>query len=467
MIARFFWEALSRLNRVLPRVTQHADLERMGRLGQILTAWRIFVTYRTLDARNRPPSRLGQLLGPGILFASTAIGVSHLVQSTRAGAMAGWGLVWAVVAANVAKYPFFEFGSRYANATGQHLIAGYRSLGKGAAWGYFLLTVTTSFFVLGAIGIVTASFLDHLLGASAATGGNATPAVAIGLFAASTVLLAWGKFRALDGLIKVVASILVISTVVAFGLAWSHTPLSAVPPPPGDFDPWSGAGLAFLIALMGWMPTAVDLSAWNSLWTLERMRQTGYHPPLRDTLREFNLGYAISAVLALLFLGLGALLLHAEGRAFPEGTAAFAAGFVDVYTDVLGGWSWWPVAAAAFTAMLGTIVACLDGYARALSASWASVRGATEDERHETVALAALAAGALLLILAFPSNITVLVDVATTLSFLVAPAIGVANLVLVTRRVKEAARPPMWLQAWAWAGLAFLIGFAVLYAVVR
>ncbi|MGB2229355.1 MAG: hypothetical protein ACPHZB_07495, partial [Flavobacteriales bacterium] len=28
-------------------------------------------------------------LGPGILFASTCIGVSHLVQSTRAGALAG------------------------------------------------------------------------------------------------------------------------------------------------------------------------------------------------------------------------------------------------------------------------------------------------------------------------------------------------------------------------------------------
>ena len=28
-------------------------------------------------------------LGPGILFASTAIGVSHLVQSTKAGALFG------------------------------------------------------------------------------------------------------------------------------------------------------------------------------------------------------------------------------------------------------------------------------------------------------------------------------------------------------------------------------------------
>ena len=33
---------------------------------------------------------LKNTLGPGILFASTAIGVSHLVQSTKAGALVLW-----------------------------------------------------------------------------------------------------------------------------------------------------------------------------------------------------------------------------------------------------------------------------------------------------------------------------------------------------------------------------------------
>ena len=37
---------------------------------------------------------LKKTLGPGILFASTAIGVSHLVQSTRAGASYGFGLLF-------------------------------------------------------------------------------------------------------------------------------------------------------------------------------------------------------------------------------------------------------------------------------------------------------------------------------------------------------------------------------------
>ena len=84
-------------------------------------------------------------LGPGILFASTCIGVSHLVQSTRAGALAGFGLVWAVAAANAAKYPFFEFGSRYASATGTSLIVGYRKLGRWASWGYLFTGLATGF----------------------------------------------------------------------------------------------------------------------------------------------------------------------------------------------------------------------------------------------------------------------------------------------------------------------------------
>ena len=54
------------------------------------------------------PGRVRSFLlafGPGILFAATAVGVSHLVQSTRAGAVYGFSLVWVVLLANFFKYP--------------------------------------------------------------------------------------------------------------------------------------------------------------------------------------------------------------------------------------------------------------------------------------------------------------------------------------------------------------------------
>ncbi len=406
------------------------------------------------------------VLGPGILFASTAIGVSHLVQSTRAGAIAGFGLLWAVVAANVAKYPFFEFGSRYANATGESLVEGYRSLGRPAAWGYFIIALGTCFFVMGAVGIVTAAFLDNLFGISAATGFNATPAVALAVFALATGLLTWGAYGGLDALIKAIAGVLLVSTIVAFWSATRHTALADVPPAPADFNPFEGAGLAFLIALMGWMPTAVDLSTWNSIWTLERIKQTGYHPELRSTLREFNVGYIASGLLAVMFLGLGALVLYTDGTALPDGTAAFAAGIVSLYTEAIGEWSRWIIGAAAFSAMLGTCIACLDGYSRALARSYITLRSEINQDLRtlERWTLVGVSAGALVLILAFPSDIRTLVDVATTLSFIVAPAVAGANWYLVSQtRFPESARPPGWLHALAALGMLFLVGFTVLF----
>ena len=103
-------------------------------------------------------------LGPGILFASTAIGVSHLIQCTRAGADYGMALVWAVVVANFFKYPFFEYASRYANVTKTSIIDGYLSLGKWMLWIYFIITILTMFFVTSAVAVVTTGFFDNLLG---------------------------------------------------------------------------------------------------------------------------------------------------------------------------------------------------------------------------------------------------------------------------------------------------------------
>ena len=85
-------------------------------------------------------NNLFKTLGPGILFASTAIGVSHLVQSTRAGAEYGFSLLLFVVLANIFKYPFFEFGSRYANVTGETIIDGYKRMGRLTLLLYFIVT---------------------------------------------------------------------------------------------------------------------------------------------------------------------------------------------------------------------------------------------------------------------------------------------------------------------------------------
>ena len=58
-------------------------------------------------------------LGPGLLFAAAAVGVSHLVQSTRAGADFGFGLLWALLLANLFKYQI-NSGRKILNPTFAH-----------------------------------------------------------------------------------------------------------------------------------------------------------------------------------------------------------------------------------------------------------------------------------------------------------------------------------------------------------
>ena len=158
-------------------------------------------------------------LGPGILFASTAIGVSHLVQSTRAGADYSFGLIAVILIANILKYPFFEYGSRYANSTGTSLIDGYKKMGKWMLILYFLLTISTMFFVTAAVGMVTAGFMENLFGVQVPMLMSSI------LFILCLSILIIGKYSVLDSLIKIIGGVLLISTLLAFILTLFHGPI--------------------------------------------------------------------------------------------------------------------------------------------------------------------------------------------------------------------------------------------------
>ena len=109
-----------------------------------------------------------QTLGPGIMYAGAAIGVSHLVQSTRAGAGYGFALVWAVVVVHLLKYPFFEFGHRYTAATGESLLVGYRRVGRWALIGYLLIALGLSIPTTAVLTIVTAGMASQMFAVSLA-----------------------------------------------------------------------------------------------------------------------------------------------------------------------------------------------------------------------------------------------------------------------------------------------------------
>lgn len=412
-------------------------------------------------------TNLLKTLGPGILFASTAIGVSHLVQSTRAGANFGFALIPFVLAANIFKYPFFEFGSRYANATGKSIIDGYNRLGKWMIWLYFLITIGSMFFVCGAVGVVTSGFLQNLFGISS-WGIWAT----VCLFVFCTSILIAGKYKILDSMTKIIGVVLLLSTLLAFFLALVK---GAAPMKAGFIPPsiWTNESMLFIVALMGWMPTAVDLSAWSSLWTIARIKQTGYKPTMKETLADFNFGYLVSAVLAICFVTLGAYVLFGTGQQLPENSAAFASDIVGLFTAFIGDWSYILIAIAGFSIMFGTCITVFDGYARSIERS--SILLFQKEDKLEPesnkvyiVSLLVVALGSFGIIFFLGKQLKNLVDLATTISFLIAPVIAVVNYRLVTgSHVAKEDQPKTWLRILSWLGIVFLTGFAIYYVKIR
>ncbi|MFQ6025236.1 MAG: divalent metal cation transporter, partial [Nitrosopumilaceae archaeon] len=366
------------------------------------------------------------------------------------------------------KYPFFEYGSRYANVTGTSIIDGYKKLGKHVLVLYLLITIASMFFVTAAVGFVTAGFLENLFQVEFL---GFWPIII--LFSICTGILSIGKYRALDGLIKIIGSVLVVSTVIAFILALINGPVERIE----GFEPreiWDQAGIFFLIALMGWMPTAVDLSSWNSLWTLERIKQTKFKPKLKETLFEFRLAYVITAVLALFFVTLGAYIFFGSGEALPNNNSLFAHKVVTLYTETIGNWSYIIIAASAFSVMFGTIIAVFDGYSRSLQRivellfTKNSIKPKTKFRKMYVLFIFVLAAGSLIVVFQFGDRLKELVDFATTLSFLIAPIIAIFNFRLVTGKyLAKSAQPPVWLKIISYLGIIFLVGFATFFIITR
>ena len=205
-------------------------------------------------------------LGPGLLFAGAAIGVSHLVQSTRAGADFGLGLLWALLLVNLFKYPFFQFGPRYATATGESLLEGYNKLGKGVLALYYALNLATMFTIQTAVTIVTAGLATNLFGnfASFNIGNKVINSIEIYttiILFICLLLLTVGKYKLLDKLMKIIVLTLTVSTIIAVAMALLKHP------EPISFEqilPNNNIEIAFLIAFMGWMPAPLDVSGRGS-----------------------------------------------------------------------------------------------------------------------------------------------------------------------------------------------------------
>ena len=349
-------------------------------------------------------------LGPGLLYAGAAIGVSHLVQSTKAGAIYGYTLIIAIVLAHFFKYPFFILGPRYAASTGKSLVEGFASLGKWATGVLLLVTLGTMFAVQAAVTIVTAGLIQKMF----ATHINVVIISGI-LLALSFGILQLGKLKFLDKLMKVTIILLAISTLVAFGVSWGvrASTISYIP----KFHFGNPTDLAFLIAFIGWMPAPLDLTVWHSIWS------AGTTQNRASSDFDFKVGFYGTAVLGVCFLTLGAHTLYSSGIDLQSSAGGFASQLIDVFTTNLGEWSYWFILIAAVTAMFSTTLTCFDAMPRVMS-QISNELNISATVRKVAFWRIVLVGGSMVILVFLAGSMKQMVNFATSISFLTAPIIA-------------------------------------------
>lgn len=373
-----------------------------------------------------------RLSGPGILYAAAAVGVSHIVQSTRAGAEFGLGLVWVVILANLLKYPFFKAGAQYSAVTGKSLLYGYKRLGTWALLLFVLITFMTMFVIQSAVTVVTSGLTNHIF--SIPLSVQTTSVV---LLAICSLILLIGNYGLLDNLVKVIVAALSLTTVLAVGFSFFGDIEKNAPPVSFNFN--NSHHLYFLVALIGWMPAPLDVPVWQSVWTVAKRKKT--KTTVNQTLMDFKVGYIGTAALAVFFLMLGAIIMYRSGQNFSPKAVPFAAQFIGLYSNALGSWAMPIVSIAAFLTMFSTTLTCLDAFSRVMQESMVQLFGHKFSKKDWYIFwLSTTLTGTIVLLFNHLGSMKELVDFATTVSFLFTPIFGI----LILKVMNSNALPPNW-----------------------
>lgn len=391
--------------------------------------------------------------GPGILMATASIGGSHLVASTQAGAIFGWQLLWLIFAVNVLKYPFFRFGVEFTLATGKSLIEGYKSKGPWFFYSFIVLNIIAAVVNTAGVILLTASLLHYALPVSISV-----TVLCWLILGVCLVILLLGHFKALDNVAKIIMVLLTVATVAAFIIAFNNGSMA-----PADYvgpSPYELVMLSFMVALMGWMPAPIEVSALSSLWLKEKQAQQVI--TTKQGLLDFNVGYWLTAILALVFFGLGVLVQYGQTSSVVLGGVAFAKQLIDMYALTIGEWSRPLVSVIAFLCLFGTTLTVLDGYARTLNESH-KLLGFKQSKHSLNIWLLLQSFAGMTVILFFKSALAPMLMFAMTLAFVTTPVFAWLNFQLV--RSEPSIKHGKLLRTLTWLGLFYLVGFAAIFVI--
>ncbi len=164
--------------------------------------------------------------------------------------------------------------------------------------------------------------------------------------------------------------------------------------------------------------------------------------------------------------------MYGSGTHFSQSGAGFARQLIDMYVHTLGKWSRPIIGLAAFTTMFSTTLTLTDAFPRVLRKSTEIIFKRHFENKNTNylywIWMIIVISGGLFVIAFLLDDMTLLVDLATTLSFLTAPILAYINYKVVTGKTMPTEfQPKQWLKILRWIGIFFLAGFSLLFLAWR
>jgi Mn2+/Fe2+ NRAMP family transporter len=402
-------------------------------------------------------------LGPGLMFAAVAVGVSHLVQSTRAGASYGLALVGLIVIACLVKYPAFRFGAEYAAASGKPLLHAYERQGRWALWVYLIGFPLDMFIATAAIALVTSGIFKNVFHV------NLNDIwLSFIILASCATLLVSGRYKLFENVTKIIVVLFSILAIIAAVLAvpelnWQNNDLTRE-------VVLDRPTILFMIAIAGWMPTGVSVSMFQSFWVCEKALSLNRPVTTKEARFDFNLGYVSTLILALCFVLLGTALMYNAGIEIKPSPSGFAAQLIDMFTQVIGLWARPLIALAALAVMVSTVLASLDACPRVASSILYHLLPSIKinNNRLHLIILASQVIGSTLILVLFLKSFKTFIDFATSVAFLSAPVLAWFNhRAIFSTEIDPALQPGKFMRAWSMLGIAVMLSVACCYLYIK
>lgn len=413
---------------------------------------------------SKPVSSLLAAIGPGILFAAVAVGVSHLVHATRAGATYGLGMLSIIIIACLIKYPAIRFGAEYTAATGESLIQSYRRRGLWAIYLYGFAQIFSMFFVVAAVSLVTIGLLKSVFGLEISN-----LLMVASLLTVAVITLISGRYHLLEKITKMIVPAFTVLILIAVAMVigkieWSFSKLA--------WPEFTTQTIMFIVALAGFMPAPLDSSVLQSLWTKAKADEVGYLPTPTEALFDFNVGFITTLLLALCFTVLGAGVMFGSDVPLAAGAGGFATQVLDIFTTTIGQWSYPIISAAAIAVMLSTVLTVLDGYPRAVEALIQEVSPRHGEKllgfKTYDLIIILLAIGAFTVLAVFMSSFAAFIDLTSVIVFVLGPILAYLNhKAIFGEEMPTAKQPGFVIKAWSILGGITMFLFGILYFYLR